>query len=226
MARPMILLAILGVSLLASARAATYLVRPNGMGDFPTIQAGIHAAVDGDVLLLADGTFAGAGNRDIDFQGKAITLRSESGRPEQCTIDCQPSRAFEFHSGESASSRIQYVTIMNGNADGGGAILCRHSSSPSIEGCVLRDNYAHTGGAIECRYSSPSLSGCTIVDNTAEESGGGICLEHSSPTISNCVLESNHAMYGGALICCWASAPVVSHCMLRDNAAAGSAVYW
>ena len=82
----------------------------------PTIQAGIDSAVTGDVVELANGTFTGNGNRDIDFLGKAITVRSQSGNPEDCIIDCQgsemePHRGFTFHSGETATSVVESITI-------------------------------------------------------------------------------------------------------------------
>jgi len=64
-----------------TAQAETYLVLPDGSGDFPTIQAAVNAAVDGDVIELADGTFTGDGNLDLEFQGKTITVRSASGDP-------------------------------------------------------------------------------------------------------------------------------------------------
>ena len=45
-------------------------------------------SVEGDIVELADGTYTGVGNRDIDLRGKAITVRSASGDPEACVIDC------------------------------------------------------------------------------------------------------------------------------------------
>jgi hypothetical protein len=85
--------------------------------DYPTIQAGIDAAAGGDIVIVADGTFVGSGNKDLDFNGKAITVKSENG-PENCIIDCQGNgRGFYFHSGETQSSVLSGFTITNGSAD-------------------------------------------------------------------------------------------------------------
>ena len=72
--------------------------------DQPTIQAGIDAAADGDVVLIADGVYTGPDNKNLDFAGKAITVRSENGR-DKCIIDCEEDgRGFYFHSAEGADS--------------------------------------------------------------------------------------------------------------------------
>lgn len=58
-------------------------------GDYATIQAAVDAAVNGDVVEIADGVYTGAGNKNLDFGGKAITVRSAAGDPTFCIIDCE-----------------------------------------------------------------------------------------------------------------------------------------
>lgn len=109
--------------LASSSSAATYIVKPDGTGDFATIQAAVLAADNGDVIELTDGVFSGTGNRDIGYGGKSLTVRSQSGNAEACIIDCadrlvEYHRGFYFQDGETPDARLENVTIRNGTAGG------------------------------------------------------------------------------------------------------------
>ena len=195
--------------------------------DSSTIQACVNGAVNSDTVLVADGTYTGDGNRNIDFGGKLIVVMSENG-PEFTTIDCEGNggefhRGFRFQNGEDSTAKVEGFTITDGHITGyGGAILCVESSSPTIRNCIITDNNAYGGGGICCDQSSPTISYCTIVSNAAvcywsdsgshkitgkttdgkrtpDGCGGGIlCMNSSNPVISNCYIGANVASFSMA----------------------------
>lgn len=185
----------------------------DGSGDYPTIQAAVDSSTDGKVILLSDGVYSGVGNRDVDFRGKAIAVRSRNGTPDSCVIDCEGlGRGFLFQSGEGVDSYLEAVTIINGAADNGGAAYC-DSSSPTIARCVFHDNSTtQSGGGMYCTHgSSPLLLQCTLSENSTAGQGGGIaCDSASAPAVDHTILAfstAGEAVYcdGGAtasLLCC------------------------
>jgi hypothetical protein len=173
--------------------------------DYPTIQEGIDAAVSGDTVLVASGTYRGPNNRNLEFKGKAITVASLNG-PEWTIIDCEEQdRAFYFHLGEGPNSVLRGFTITGGrppsSSDSGGAIYCE--SSPTIEDNIIKGNIAaKRGGAIWCTIgSSVKILNNLVTENTAY-SGGGICCDrHSSPTIVGNTIFQNKGRTGGGIYC-------------------------
>lgn len=152
------LTSVLCISLLllaGSAKATTWVVKPDSTGDFITIKAAIDSPqiVNGDTIALTNGIFKGAGNRDIDYNGKAITIRSQSGNPDSCVIDCEGAgRGFYFHSGEGPESVLERVKVTNGYAVYGGGIYCIDDSSPIFTNCTISDNSAEEHGGVSCFF--------------------------------------------------------------------------
>ncbi len=183
----------------------------------PTIQAGIDAAVDGDKVLVADGTYTGQGNRDIDFLGKAITVRSENGA-ENCIIDCEEQgRGFNFFFSEGENSVLDGFTIQNGyHALRGGGINCDAYTSPTITNCTFSANRASDGGGMYCEDGSPTFTNCTFSANVADW-GGGIYCVGSSPTITNCTFSENRGPDLGGGIYCVGSSPKITNCTFSEN---------
>jgi hypothetical protein len=224
-----------------SGLATTYVVRPDGSGDYPTIQDAIEAADDGDIIELTDGTFTGDGNRNIDYMGKGITVRSQTGDPGTCIIDCEgseaePHRGFVFQSGEGSESALVEVTVANAyfpsETAPGGAVLCE-GSSPTISGCVFTENTAGAfgrGGVACFNSSSPRIEDCTFSANVAEDRGGGIgCRFESSPIVDHCVFVDNLSDRGGGIYYAGECEPQIKDCVFRNNTGTslgGGCVSW
>jgi parallel beta-helix repeat protein/predicted outer membrane repeat protein len=165
------------------------------------IQDGINAASGRDTVIVRNGTYRGSGNVNLDFGGKAITVKSMI-TAENCIIDCRNTmyvRGFLFQSGETLASVVDGFTIQNGAHDLGGAIHCKSASSPTIKNCIIEGNEAVRGGGISClNGSNPEIVDNRIRYNAADW-GGGIYCSNASPTIETNDISYNDAEEGGGV---------------------------
>ncbi len=195
---------------------------------YSNIQAAVNDTWDGDTVWVADGIYKGEGNRDIDFYGKAITVRSENG-PNNCIIDCngmasEPHRGFNLHSQEPPSAFIDGFTIINGfSSNDGAAIYCQgfpwngiepRLTRPTIQNCII---YNCQGNSALCcnEHAFPTIINCTIKDNVG---GNGIaCYGTSGPKMINCVIVNNSTdgIYFDS--CSSIPAPEISNCTITGN---------
>ncbi|MHC4394765.1 MAG: right-handed parallel beta-helix repeat-containing protein [Planctomycetota bacterium] len=226
-------------------------VDDDGPADFNNIQAAIDAAANGDTVSVADGTYTGDGNRDIQLTGKSITVRSENG-PENCTIDssgtaAEPHRGFNFSSNnQDVNSTIAGFTIINAYAiEGGAGINCRDNQSNSaltISNCnisnntVVSDGRGHSGdgGGISILDGIYFINNCNISNNSADQYGGGIyCYSggrsghYTNPNINNCTFSGNSAGNNGGGIYCGNSIPNIKNCTINNNSSwRGGGIYF
>jgi pectin methylesterase-like acyl-CoA thioesterase len=205
---------------------ATFTVRPDGTGTHPTIQAAINACINGDIVELTDGTFTGTGNRDITFSGKAITVRSASGNPQACIIDCQgtsgnPHRGIAFNVNETSSSILDGVSIIDGFQNLGGGLYFNGNTRPTINNCVLHLNYASTnGGGVWCGSgSAPTFNNCDIYSNVSYGGGGGIHSAGATPAFIGCRVRMNNAATDGGGLFATSSSPIIRNTVFQGNSA-------
>jgi hypothetical protein len=196
-----------------------------------TIQSAIDAADYGDTVLVAPGTY----HENINFRGKAITVKSESGRPEDTIIDGGSANpVVSFISGEGRGSTINGFTLQNGRAgidsqgaiDGGGIKV--QSSSPTITNNLITNNQACQGGGIGVDAGSPLIQRNTIINNVCNlcsgRGGGGISIWGlSSVEILDNVIANNGmgsrglGKEGGGIYMSGAGALIIKRNIIKGN---------
>ena len=152
--------------------------------EYPTIQEGINAAIDGDTILVADGTYGSTidDQEAINFQGKSIFVSSQFG-PKNCIL-AGGAYVVRFENNETNSTVLKGFTIWG--AEPMAAIHCENSS-PVIRDCVIRNNRSDNNrGAIDLENSSPIIINNLFFDNSVNgECAGIMCRDNSYPKIIN-----------------------------------------
>jgi parallel beta-helix repeat protein len=168
-----------------TVRTPVFIKAPSAV--YPTIQSAIDVAGYGDTVLVAPGTYF----EHINFRGKAITVRSESGQPKDTIIDGGSANpVVSFISGEGRGSSLNGFTLQNGRASianqgfvyGGGIVI--QESSPMITNNVITNNHACNGAGVGILSGSPLIQGNTITNNVSNlcslGGGSGISIQGTS----------------------------------------------
>jgi hypothetical protein len=216
--------------------ANTHIVKPDGSGDYGTIQAAINGSVDGDIVELwrnDDDTddanpvpFTGAGNRDLTLlhngDVKAITIRSKSGNRGRWTG--QRNQA-EIEIWEYDPDGAYYTII-----DCDGVSTDQHrgfrfdndeTEDTRLVGIMIRNGYYSHGGAI---YGSgtarPTIVSCMLVRCEASFGGAIYGLDNFAPwVIASTICSNQSAGEGGGVFLSQSDgdSPFFIHCWINMN---------
>lgn len=191
--------------------------------EYPTIQAAVDAAQEGDTVLVSPGLYF----ENVQLRGSNIVLTGRFALDknpaliEQTIIDgskpAHPDTAscLLIWKGESAATVVEGFTFRNGGGtvwldpagfgvfrEGGGILT--EFSSPVIRHNIIRNNVvlppgpgmvSNGGGGIRCGDGAPLIENNRIVHNRGAGYGGGIVLNYCPGAIvRNNVIAFN---YGG-----------------------------
>ncbi|MBN1766560.1 MAG: right-handed parallel beta-helix repeat-containing protein [Sedimentisphaerales bacterium] len=217
-------------------------------GSYGTIQGAIDVAMDGDTIIISQGTYP----EHINLAGLAITLRSTDPNNPQVVANTVingsgSGSVILLENSEDTSTVIDGLTITGGNSGFGAGILCVDAGC-TVRNCVISSNIVtNRGGGLYCQNGGEIIiSGCTFSDNQAAQLGGGIyiintdiAIDYSTfsnnssndygggvfvrnteqATISDCVFNNgNTSTYGGG-VCCYESDLALSNTRLNGNEA-------
>jgi len=216
--------------------------------DFRTIQEAINQAVDGDTVLVADGSYP----ENINFRGKNMVVASwfavdHDALHITATVINGSTPAYPdtascvlFISGEDSSAVLEGFTLTGGTGtrwpdihiggfyrEGGGILI--ELASPTIKNNLIMNNEAINrsgvtsagGGAIRCGDGNPRIFNNVIMSNRGRY-GAAIVLNFSGGIIKNNVIINNSGGedYGGSGIWVYSNGPAPK--IIENNTIVGN----
>lgn len=182
---------------------------------YPTIQAAVHAANNGDEIVVAQGTYYGP----IVIR-KAITLHASAGPAATSLVGAGSAPVVLIESDGGAGGTISGFTITGGSGHNGGGLFL--SGDVAAIDCVVRSNTADSGGGAFL-LGTPVLSGVRFLDNSARAGGAIFVAQDAQPLIDGCDFDSNNAALGGAVYISpgvdGETYPVIGGATFRENSA-------
>lgn len=188
--------------------------------DYPTIQEAIDAALSGDKIHVAAGTYV----ENITLKS-GVTLVGES--PQTCIIDGNQNGVPVITGGYcDSNTKLAGFTVTNGSVSSAGGGMRMWDSQTQISNCIFAGNSSEgDGGGIRCARSNLIIFDCVFNGNSAQGNGGGIWFSGGSLQFTNCSFIGNNSRNGGGIYSVlggnYNSTFIVDNCNFRGNSTAG-----
>jgi len=183
-----------------------------------TLRAAFNAAISGDTILLAAGTYGGPGDTDIDFGSKHLRVGA-AGVPGTAVIDGGGHLVFSVYRG--AAAILDGLTLQNGAV----AVQIGAGGSVALTACTLAGNGASGNGGAISNTGTLALTDCTLSGNHTSYAAGGAL--YNAPggmaTLTGCTVAGNtmtgNGLAGGGVYN--EGALALTNCTLFGNATSG-----
>ncbi len=180
-----------------------------------TIQAAIHAAAGGDVIVVLPATYF----ENLTIQDKDLLI---AGFPEQTIIDAAGAgRAVHI---SNSTTSLFGITVQNGSAETmpiGGGFLCENSSVVIVTSVIMNNFASDSGGGIFNLNSEITMKSCQIRGNSTSAGvgagGAGLYGGLSGSYLLNCIVENNTILFIGDGAGIRAFDGVIEGCVITDN---------
>ncbi|MFI5378410.1 MAG: beta strand repeat-containing protein, partial [Tepidisphaerales bacterium] len=191
---------------------------------YADLQLALGAAVSGDTIRVAEGTYKPTSGTD---RNKSFVMKTGvgiyggyagygAGDPDARGVAAYPS-ILSGDIGTTGSNTDNSYYVIGGSGT---------TSTAVLDGFTITAGCGSSGAGMYNYSGSPTIRNCTFIGNSGTSNGGGMCNTSSSPTLINCTFGGNSAPYGGGMYNS-SSNPTLVNCTFSANCASdsGNAMY-